>query len=55
MNNVHPRLTMLNEEQKQEIHQYTMKLIATTGWHPTRTLDDTLTDVLAAARASLAP
>jgi trimethylamine--corrinoid protein Co-methyltransferase len=31
MNNVRPRLTMLNEEQKQEIHEYTMKLLATTG------------------------
>jgi trimethylamine--corrinoid protein Co-methyltransferase len=31
MNNVRPRLTMLTEEQKQEIHQYTMKLLATTG------------------------
>ena len=31
MNNIRPHLTMLDEEQKQEIHQYTMKLIATTG------------------------
>jgi trimethylamine--corrinoid protein Co-methyltransferase len=31
MNNVRPRLIMLNEEQKQEIHEYTMKLLATTG------------------------
>ena len=30
------------------------KLIAATGWHPTHTLDATLTDMLAAARASLA-
>jgi trimethylamine---corrinoid protein Co-methyltransferase len=31
MNNVIPHLTMLNGDQKQEIHQYTMKLLATTG------------------------
>ena len=31
MNNVRPRLTMLTEEQKQDIHQYTMKLLSTTG------------------------
>ncbi|HLO14766.1 MAG TPA: trimethylamine methyltransferase family protein [Anaerolineales bacterium] len=31
MNNVCPRLTMLTEEQKQDIHQYTLKLLATTG------------------------
>ena len=31
MNNIRPHLTMLDEEQKQEIHQYTMKLLATTG------------------------
>lgn len=31
MNNVRPHLSMLNEEQKQEIHQYTMQLLATTG------------------------
>src|SRR4030095_1945151 len=31
MNNVRPHLTMLTEEQKQDIHQYTMKLLATTG------------------------
>jgi GDP-4-dehydro-6-deoxy-D-mannose reductase len=30
------------------------KLIAATGWQPKHTLDDTLTDMLAAARASLA-
>lgn len=29
------------------------KLIAATGWHPTHTLDDTLTDMLTAARALL--
>src|SRR5512147_2978078 len=31
MNNVLPQLTMLTEEQKHDIHQYTMKLLATTG------------------------
>jgi len=31
MNNVRPHLTMLTEDQKQDIHQYTMKLLATTG------------------------
>ena len=31
MNNVRPQLTMLTEEQKHDIHQYTMKLLATTG------------------------
>ena len=31
MNNVHPHLTMLTEEQKQEIHRYTIRLLATTG------------------------
>ncbi|HLO28575.1 MAG TPA: trimethylamine methyltransferase family protein [Anaerolineales bacterium] len=31
MNNVRPQLTMLTEEQKQDIHQYTMKLLETTG------------------------
>jgi trimethylamine--corrinoid protein Co-methyltransferase len=31
MNNVRPRLTMLTEEQINDIHQYTMKLLATTG------------------------
>ena len=31
MNNVRPHLSMLNDEHKQEIHQYTMKLLATTG------------------------
>lgn len=31
------------------------KLIAATGWHPTHTLDDTLTDMLTSARASLTP
>src|SRR5687768_18204095 len=31
MNNIRPHLTMLNEEQKQDIHQYTLKLLATTG------------------------
>ena len=30
------------------------KLKAATGWHPTHTLDDTLTDMLTAARAALA-
>src|ERR1051326_3300835 len=31
MNNVRPHLVMLTEEQKQDIHQYTLKLLATTG------------------------
>src|ERR1051325_2153968 len=31
MNNVRPHLTLLTEEQIQDIHQYTMKLLATTG------------------------
>ena len=31
MNNVLPRLTMLTEEQIQDIHQYTLKILATTG------------------------
>lgn len=31
MNNVRPHLTMLTEEQKQEVHQYTMKILETTG------------------------
>ena len=31
MNNVRPRLTMLTEEQIHDIHQYTLKLLATTG------------------------
>jgi len=31
MNNVQPHLTMLTEEQKQEIHQYTLQVLATTG------------------------
>ena len=31
MNNVRPRLTMLTEEQIQDIHQYTLKILATTG------------------------
>src|SRR5690349_8214485 len=31
MNNVRPHLRMLNEEQIQDIHQYTLKLLATTG------------------------
>ena len=31
MNNVQPHLTLLTEEQKQDIHCYTMKLLATTG------------------------
>jgi GDP-4-dehydro-6-deoxy-D-mannose reductase len=31
------------------------KVKAATGWHPTHTLDDTLTDMLTAARAALAP
>jgi len=31
MNNVRPHLTMLTEEQKQDIHQYTLTLLATTG------------------------
>lgn len=31
MNNVRPQLTMLTEEQIQDIHQYTLKLLATTG------------------------
>jgi trimethylamine--corrinoid protein Co-methyltransferase len=31
MNNVRPHLTMLNEEQKQDIHRYTMTLLANTG------------------------
>ena len=31
MNNVRPHLTMLTEEQKQDIHRYTLKLLATTG------------------------
>jgi Trimethylamine:corrinoid methyltransferase len=31
MNNIRPHLTMLTEDQTQDIHQYTMKLLATTG------------------------
>jgi trimethylamine--corrinoid protein Co-methyltransferase len=31
MNNVRPHLAMLTEEQKQDIHQYTLKLLETTG------------------------
>ncbi len=31
MNNVRPRLTMLTEEQIQDIHQYTLKILETTG------------------------
>src|SRR5262245_39522767 len=31
MNNVHPHLAMLSELQKQEIHQYTLKVLETTG------------------------
>lgn len=31
MNNVRPHLALLTEEQKHDIHQYTMKLLATTG------------------------
>src|SRR6266496_162750 len=31
MNNVRPHLRMLTEEQKQDIHQYTLKLLTTTG------------------------
>ena len=31
MNNVRPRLTMLTQEQIQDIHQYTLKLLANTG------------------------
>ena len=31
MNNVRPQIKMLTEEQIQDIHQYTMKLLATTG------------------------
>ena len=31
MNNVRPHLTMLTEEQKHDIHCYTMKILATTG------------------------
>jgi trimethylamine--corrinoid protein Co-methyltransferase len=31
MNNVRPHLTLLTEEQKKEIHEYTLKLLATTG------------------------
>jgi len=31
MNNVRPRLTMLTEEQIHDIHQYTLKILATTG------------------------
>ena len=31
MNNVYPRLTMLSSEQIQDIHRYTLKLLATTG------------------------
>ena len=31
MNNVRPHLTMLTEEQIQDIHQYTLKLLVTTG------------------------
>src|SRR5258705_6827871 len=31
MNSVRPHLKMLTEEQIQEVHQYTMKLLATTG------------------------
>ncbi len=31
MNNVRPRLTMLTEEQKQDIHRYALELLATTG------------------------
>ena len=31
MNKVLPRLALLTEEQKQEIHEYTLKLLATTG------------------------
>jgi trimethylamine:corrinoid methyltransferase-like protein len=31
MNNIRPRLTLLTEEQKQEIHQYVLQILATTG------------------------
>src|SRR5919108_2561892 len=31
MNNVRPRLTMLTEEQINDIHQYTLKILANTG------------------------
>ena len=31
MNNVRPQIKMLTEEQIQDIHQYTLKLLATTG------------------------
>jgi trimethylamine--corrinoid protein Co-methyltransferase len=31
MNNVRPRLTLLDEEQIQDIHQYTLKILETTG------------------------
>ena len=31
MKNVRPRLTMLTQEQIQDIHQYTLKILATTG------------------------
>ena len=31
MNNVRPHLKMLTEEQIHEIHQYTIKLLETTG------------------------
>jgi len=31
MNNVRPRLTMLTEEQIQDIHQYMLKILETTG------------------------
>ena len=31
MNNVRPQMKMLTEEQIQDIHQYTLKLLATTG------------------------
>ena len=31
MNNVRPQMKMLTEEQIQDIHKYTLKLLATTG------------------------
>jgi len=31
MNNVRPHLSMLTEEQIQDIHKYTLQLLATTG------------------------
>ena len=31
MNNVRPRITLLTEAQKHEIHQYVLKILETTG------------------------